>query len=116
MIDIDAKRREALLMSLREHYPGVNIAEKAGNPAEIDILTNATPLGMGPDDPMPFPLDGIRSDCMIADAVTKPPMTRFLEAARYKGCTIQQGNEMADAQQPIFLERLGVVEPGGLAT
>jgi shikimate dehydrogenase len=116
VIDIDTKRRETLLASLREHYPTVEITDEAGDPADVDILANATPMGMDADDPLPFPLDGIRSDCMIADAVTKPPMTRFLEAAKAKGCTIQQGNEMADAQQPIFLERLGVVAPGTLTT
>jgi shikimate dehydrogenase len=116
VIDIDKKRRETLLASLREHYPAVETSDEAGDPAEIDILANATPMGMKTDDPLPFPLDGIRADTMVADAVTKPPMTRFLDAAKAKGCPIQQGNEMADAQQPIFLERLGVVPPGTLTS
>lgn len=116
VIDIDASRRETLLASLRSHYPDVEISDEAGDPTKIDILANATPMGMKPDDPLPFPLDGIRSDAMVADAVTKPPMTRFLEAAQAKGCPIQRGNEMADAQQPIFLERLGVVAPGTLTS
>lgn len=116
VIDIDTARRETLLASLRAHYPGVEFSDQAGDPAEIDILANATPMGMKPDDPLPFPLDGIRSDAMVADAVTKPPMTRFLEAAQARGCAIQRGNEMADAQQPIFLERLGVVAPGTLTS
>ena len=114
VIDIDTPRRETLLASLRTHYPDVEISDEAGDPAAIDILANATPMGMKPDDPLPFPLDGIRADTMVADAVTKPPMTRFLETAQAKGCPIQRGNEMADAQQPIFLERLGVVAPGTL--
>ncbi len=116
VLDIDTARRETLLASLRGHYPNVDISDEAGNPTEIDILANATPMGMKPDDPLPFPLDGIRTDAMVADAVTKPPMTRFLEAARARGCPIQRGNEMADAQQPIFLERLGVVAPGTLTS
>lgn len=116
VIDIDAKRRETLLTNLRGHYPDVEITHEAGDPAKIDILANATPMGMCVDDPLPFPLEDIRSDTMVADAVTKPPMTQFLATAKAKGCTIQQGNEMADAQQPMFLEILGVVEPGTLTT
>ena len=114
VLDLDVQRRGALLASLREHYPDVEITDEAGDPADIDILANATPMGMSAGDPLPFPLDGIRAETMVADAVTKPPMTRFLEAAKAKGCTIQQGNEMADAQQPIFLERFGVTETGTL--
>jgi shikimate dehydrogenase len=114
VLDLDGGRRDALLSSLRKHYPGVDVTGEAGDPAAIDILANATPMGMKADDPLPFPLDGIRSTTMVADAVTKPPMTKFLEQAKARGCPIQQGNEMADAQQPIFLERLGVAAPGTL--
>ena len=116
VIDIHRGRQETLIASLREHYPGVVVMDEAGDPADIDILTNATPMGMGADDPLPFPLDGIRVDTMVADAVTKPPMTRLLELAKAKGCPIQLGNEMAEAQLPIFLERFGVVEPSSLTT
>ena len=116
VIDIHEGRRETLIANLREHYPGVTVTDEAGDPGDIDVLANATPMGMEPDDPLPFPLDGIRADTVVADAVTKPPMTRFLEFAKAKGCPIQQGNEMAEAQLPIFLERLGVVEPGRLTT
>jgi shikimate dehydrogenase len=114
VLDLDSGRREKLLASLRQHYPDVEVTDEADDPAAIDILANATPMGMKPDDPLPFPLDGIRPSTMVADAVTKPPMTKFLEQAKARGCPIQQGNEMADAQQPIFLERLGVAAPGSL--
>ena len=116
VLDIDTERRETLIASLRRHYPDVIVTEEAGDPAAIDILANATPMGMRPDDPLPFPLDHIRPDAMVADAVTKPPMTRFLLAAKAKGCRIQTGNEMAEAQLPIFLERLGVTGPATIKT
>lgn len=116
VIDLDTNRSGALIASLRKHYPGVQVTDQAGDPSEIDILANATPMGMADDDPLPFPLDGIRPDTMVADAVTKPPMTRFLEAARARGCPIQRGNEMAEAQLPIFLERFGVTAPGTAKT
>lgn len=112
IIEVDETRRNALIASLRKHYPGVPVTEDAGDSGQIDILANATPMGMGADDPLPFPLDGIRPDTVVADVVTKPPMTRFLQIAKAKGCLIQQGNEMADAQLPIFLERFGVTAPG----
>ena len=116
VIDIHEGRRKTLIASLKEHYPTVHITDEASDPAAIDILVNATPMGMGADDPLPFPLDGIRPDAMVADAVTKPAMTRFLELAKAKGCPIQLGNEMAEAQLPIFLERFGIAEPGSLPT
>ena len=115
VIDIDAERRDSLIASLQRHYPGTRTTAEAGEPDAIDILANATPLGMRPDDPLPFPLDGIRPETLVADAVTKPPTTPFLAAARSRGCVIQRGTEMAEAQLPIFIEKLGVHEVGQAA-
>ena len=108
IIDIDQGRRDTLIKSLKKNYSNVETTHEVGSIKDIDILANATPMGMKNGDPLPFSLEDINSDTLVADAVTKPPLTRFLKAAKNKGCTIQQGNEMSEAQLPIFLEWLKV--------
>ncbi len=111
VIDVDETRRAALINSLQHHYAGIAVTGDPGDSANIDVLINATPMGMRPEDPLPFPLDDVAPMALVADAVTKPVTTRFLEMAKARGCKIQRGHEMAEAQLPIFLELLEVVPP-----
>ena len=111
VVEIDPARRRRLLDALGAAWPAAELSDDPGDPGAIDILANASPMGMAPGDPLPFPLDGVPPGALVADAVTKPATTPFLEAARARGCAIQRGAEMAEAQLPIFLERFGVVPP-----
>jgi len=113
LIEIDAGRRDRLVDTLRGAYPALELSTEPPPPEEIDILVNASPLGMKAGDSLPFPLDGIRPDTYVCDVVTKPPTTPFLEAALAKGCAVQRGNEMAEAQLPIYLDKLGFPPPPG---
>ena len=103
VIDIDEARRSALIDSLRERHENLAVTDALAAGAPIDVALNATPLGMKPDDPMPFDLAQLPRSSLIADAVTRPLMTKWLTAARVRGNAIQTGEEMAVAQLPIQL-------------
>jgi shikimate dehydrogenase len=108
IMEVDEQRREALVASLRDHHPGMSVYDGEPGAATIDIIANATPLGMKPGDPFPYPLDDIDEHVVVTDVVTLPPLTPWLEAARSKGCRIQTGPEMARAQMLMFARYLGV--------
>ena len=116
LIEIDDNRRDRLLRSLRETYPKLGLSAEPGDPGTVDIMVNASPVGMKPDDPLPFALDNIRSGTLVCDIVTKPPTTAFLEAAISKGCTVQRGNEMAEAQLALITKQFGFPAPAGIDT
>lgn len=103
VIDIDEQRRSALIASLREHHDNLTVTGALAPGTHIDVALNATPLGMKPEDAMPFDLDLLPRTALIADAVTRPVMTKWLTAARVRGNAIQTGEEMAVAQLPIQL-------------
>jgi shikimate 5-dehydrogenase len=61
---------------------------------------------MNPNDPLPYPVEELGDALIVADAVTSPPVTRWLTEAERRGLTIQRGEEMAFAQVPIQLQYL----------
>lgn len=72
-----------------------------------DIVANATPLGMRPGDPLPYPPDQLPQSAFVTDVVTNPETTPFLNAAKQRGCQIQTGIEMVAPQASLFADFLG---------
>ena len=64
----------------------------------FDVIVNATPVGMGRDDPpsvqTPFPTSWLRGDELVLDMVYRPRRTPLLRAAEELGCTTVEGLEM----------------------
>jgi len=65
-------------------------------PREIELLVNATSIGLFPDvDAMPpVELSDARADLLVADAVFNPPETRLLASARGLGLRTLDGLSM----------------------
>ena len=110
ILEINKPRQKTLISTLTQCYPNVIFNDIAGDPSTIQVLINASPLGMAKEDALPFPLDGLPRDAIIADVITKPDVTPLLELARKTGHTIQRGKEMAEAQLPMFLDFLNIPE------
>jgi shikimate dehydrogenase len=83
--DLEPAKAVALAADLARAYP--ELAARAGppRPGEFDLLVNATPTGMRPDDPLPWPVDGLAAGAIVGDVTTKPEITPFLAAARDRG-------------------------------
>lgn len=112
VIDIDQMRQRALVAELRSFRPEVAVHDHVPAEMRIDIAINASPAGMQEDDQLPYPVEKLKDAAIVADAVTKPVMTRWLEAAKRRGLQIQTGEEMAVAQLPIQLGYLRLRVPG----
>jgi len=80
---------------------------------EADIAVNASPLGMRPDDPLPFAPDRLAPYAHVADVVTEPEISPLLAAARACGLTVQTGRAMAEAQRDIQLAFFGLDPAAG---
>jgi shikimate dehydrogenase len=65
-------------------------------PGDVDLLVNATSIGLYPDvDAMPpVDLSGARPGMLVSDAVFNPPETRLLAAARRNGLRTLDGLSM----------------------
>jgi shikimate dehydrogenase len=65
-------------------------------PGDVDLLVNATSIGLYPDvDAMPpVDLSAARPGMLVSDAVFNPPETRLLAAARQRGLPVLDGLSM----------------------
>ena len=75
-------------------------------PAGVDVLVNATSIGMFPDvDGMPaVDLTSAPPGMLVCDAVINPPETRLLRAARQRGLPVLDGLSMLVYQGVIGFE------------
>lgn len=63
-----------------------------------DLLVNATPAGMRPDDPLPIAPSAIAQGGTVADVIMEPATTRLLELAQARGARTVAGRYMMDEQ------------------
>lgn len=97
--DADAQRSERVAERIRSAIPrtDVSIAPLHTGPA-CDIAINATPLGMRPEDPLPFDPAILPETTLIVDVITKPEITPFLERAAQTGHRTHSGKHMHAGQ------------------
>ena len=72
---------------------------------DIDILVNATSIGLYPDVDAKVPIntDSMHPDLVVADVIPNPPATHLVRDARAQGCKVIDGLGMLVAQGVIGL-------------
>jgi shikimate dehydrogenase len=92
LVDFVSAKAEAVAQEIRKRHPRVKVV--VGFPqGPVDLLLNATPLGLKPGDPSPldekqFSLRQARS---VYDMIYSPPETALLQAAKAAGCRTSNG-------------------------
>ena len=95
--DVDRERRNRLVDRLAPRTPLI-VLGGSPDPEGCDVVVNATPAGMRPDDPLPVDVGRLESSAFVADLITKPVMTPLLKAAHARGCAVVTGEDMFAAQ------------------
>jgi shikimate dehydrogenase len=98
--DVAEARMAALADRLAPKWPG-HVRWSPG-PVSSDIIINATPIGLRPDDPLPFTIDTLAPHTIVADIIMKPAATKLLEAARARGLTTHPGLPMLAEQIELY--------------
>jgi len=70
----------------------------------VDLIINATSMGMKADDALPLPVDCLTSRHCVYDAIYKPPLTELLKQAHEKGASVANGLSMLVHQGAISFE------------
>jgi shikimate dehydrogenase len=108
LFDPHAPTVEGLAGRLGAHYPRLKLTLASSDPAGFDVVVNASPLGMKPDDPLPMDVARIDPSAFVGEVVMKTEITPFLAAARARGCAFQVGTDMLFEQIPAYLEFFGL--------
>ena len=107
LFDAYAPMMNGLAERLKANYPKLKVTVGSNDPAGYDVVVNATPLGMKPDDPLPMDVTRIAPSTFVGEVVMKAEITPFLAAARERGCAYQVGTDMLFEQIPAYLEFFG---------
>lgn len=90
-------RAQSLLTQLRQAFPNAEVLAFGLQDitpevfAEIDILVNATPVGMKESDPPLFNYKVLPSHLVLCDLIYDPPETPLLREAKSRGCRTLNG-------------------------
>ncbi|MEU3837218.1 shikimate dehydrogenase family protein [Streptomyces microflavus] len=107
--DPDPGRLSHLVARLTSRWPdGVAIASGPPEP-DTAIAVNATPLGLRPEDPLPFDPADLPPATLVADIIMHPAETRLLRTAAALGLPTHPGIHMLTHQLPLYQDffRLG---------
>jgi shikimate dehydrogenase len=108
LFDVNAASAEALGQRLKQNYPHIEVKTGSNDPADHDLVVNATPMGMNAGDALPMDVSRISPDAFVGEVVMKTEMTAFLQAAKERGCRVQVGSDMLFEQIPAYLEFFGL--------
>lgn len=95
ILDIDSAKAQELAKRIKHFYPSVAI-ETAMRVEDLDIgkadiLINATPVGMKPEDPLLVKKEWLRPELFVYDLIYNPIETKLLKIAREVGCRCANG-------------------------
>ena len=108
VFDVNTASSQGLAARLSTHYPALKVNTASNDPADFDVVVNATPMGMNEGDAMPMDTSRIARGAVVGEVVMKREMTAFLQAAKARGCTVQVGTDMLFEQIPAYLEFFGL--------
>lgn len=104
------EKSRALADEISAKIQGVSAGYKLCDPKAYDMVVNCTSVGMYPDvSKVPFDVELLSKDCVVADIVYKPLKTEFLTRASARGLKTIEGLGMlinqAILSEEIWTER-----------
>ena len=92
LVNRTKSKAEVVAIEIQRQFPSVKVT--VGYPTkEVDLLLNATSLGLRPEDDLP--LDerqfSLKQACKVYDMIYRPAGTPLLSAAKLAGCTTANG-------------------------
>ncbi len=117
IVNRDRTRGETLAALLRERLKiDASYVPWSGDwklPGDVDVLVQATSIGLFPGVDARVPLDEatLRRGLVVADVIPNPPETRLLKEARRRGCVVLDGLGMLVNQGVIGFKAWTGIDP-----
>lgn len=104
IFDTDEKRCRRLVSRLAERFGGHKVQAGDPDPAGFNLVCNASPCGMKPDDPLPVDASRLEADAFVGDVITSPDPSPLVAAARERGLGTMTGAGMFAAQCELLAD------------
>jgi shikimate dehydrogenase len=103
VIDQERTKAEALVEKLRRAFPECELSVAREVPTVIDLVVNASPVGMRPGDGLPGTIGPLDPGTLVGDVVILPDTSPMIRHAKQFGCRYVDGREMMDGQVDALL-------------
>ncbi len=107
VFDMDEGRSRDLAERIAKVDPAIRVEIGAPTVDDIDILLNASPVGMLGDPRRPIAAETLPASLTVFDAIVKPETTPLLALAESCGCTVVRGREMMRGQIASIVDYFG---------
>lgn len=97
-------KAEALKQALQTRYKDITVQLGSNEPKHHDLVINATSVGMGNDERVPFSLEKLYRSALVCDIIIYPEKTTLLQEAELKGHPIHFGRLMLQHQISLMRE------------
>ncbi|WP_244430406.1 shikimate dehydrogenase family protein [Roseivivax halodurans] len=104
-------RARDLADRIAAHYPGLPVAAVGSDEGAgaLDLVVNATSLGMRPGDPLPVNPETLGPGQAVAEVIMDPAETPLLAVARSRGCRVHAGLPMLEKQIELMARHMGAI-------
>lgn len=105
LVNRTQKKADDVAVEIRARHPNVKVHTSYPN-IKVDLLLNATSLGLKSDDPLPYSEDqfDLRRAEAVYDMIYRPAQTLLLQSAKSAGCRTANGIGMLLYQGAKALE------------
>lgn len=94
LFDLNEQSTEHMVKLVKQISPKTVVEIGLPRCDEIDILMNASPVGMLSDERLPLAAEKFDQHLVVFDAIVMPENTPLLQLAQHCGCEVVQGREM----------------------
>lgn len=100
------ERAVALVASLRQRFPNLDVAPTGPDATGMDMVVNGTSMGMHDGDPLPVDITTLGALAVVAEVVMQPDETALLQQARERGAVTHRGVHMITHQIDLLISHL----------
>jgi shikimate dehydrogenase len=107
VFDVDQARAQLLVDKIQSVAPRTRVRAGPPHVDDIDMLLNATPVGMLDDAHLPLVVERLPRELVVFDAIVKPERTPLMQLAQAGGCRTVFGREMMLGQISRMVDYFG---------
>lgn len=111
--DLDEGRAMTLITRLAPAYPDCLVTMAHPGRFSAEILVNASPSGMHPEDPLPVEPGCLAGRPAVVEMIMQPARTRLVELAEKRGSVVVPGLEVLQGQFGETVHFLGLSDNAG---
>lgn len=104
LVDPLPGRADALARKLHETFPAIRFAAVARAPDDVDMIVNASTVGMRAGDGLPGEIGPLAAGTLVGDVIVSEAPTAILRLAQQHGCAFVSGRDMHGGQADAIVQ------------